>query len=115
MGRSEYMIDLGKRFPDRQVGSNGKPCVILFTGDDGAPVDLTTATITFRMVAMDADQTVKIASAAGSGDVNGVATYAPTLSDLDTSGDYQCQMIAAVSGGRIYRSELYSLRVLPNA
>lgn len=109
------MIDLGKRFPDRQIGSNGKPFVVLFTSDDGAPIDLTTATVTFRMVAMDADQTVKIAGAAGSGDVNGVGTYAPTLLDLDTGGDYQCQMIAAASGGKVYRSELYSLRVLANA
>lgn len=101
-----------QRFLDRQVGSNAEPFAVQLVRY-GVPVDLTEATITFR--AVDAvTGTAKIDNAAGSGASNGVAQYAPRLEDLDTPGEYRCQMVAAWPDGRVQRSEVIYLRVIAN-
>ncbi len=101
-----------QRFPDRQQGSNAEPFAVQLVRY-GVPIDLTTAIVTFR--AVDAISGIaKIDDAAGTGAANGVAQYAPTLGDLDTPGEYRCQMVATWVDGRVHRSELIYLRVVAN-
>jgi hypothetical protein len=104
-------MDLGQRFPDRQVGSNSEP----FTAQlvrFGEPIDLSTASVSFS--AIDDAGVAKVSSAAGNGSADGVASYQPTLADLDTPGLYACQFVAVFSDSTVYRSEVISLQVLPN-
>lgn len=106
-------MDLGRRFPDRQVGSNKEPftCQLLVLG---APLDLSEASVTFSMI--DAvTGTAKVSAAAAEGDADGNATYAPELTDVDTPGTYLCQFIATWQDGEVHRTEIISVRILPNA
>lgn len=105
-------MNLGQRFPERQVGSNSEPLSIQLVRY-GAPLDLTDATVRFRMV--DAiSGVVKVASGAGAGSSNGVASYTPALADLDTPGEYTCQFICTMADSTVHRSEVVYLRVLGN-
>lgn len=105
-----------KRFADRQVGSNNEPLRIQFiTGLDayGAPLDLTTAAVTFRMADAITGELI-VADKPGTGASNGVASYQPTLAELDTPGEYACQFAAAYPDGTVQRSEVVWLRLLAN-
>lgn len=100
-----------QRFPDRQVGSNAEPLSVRMV-QYGMPLDLTAATITFR--AADAVSGDAKMTGTGTGASNGVASYQPTLTDLDTAGEYRCQFVATWPGGKVHRSEELWLRVLAN-
>lgn len=98
-----------QRLPDRFTGSNAEPFEILMMAV-GGPVNLLGAVVRFRMAhaltgALKVDKL-------GTGTATGIASYRPTLADVDTAGEYVCQWIATFSDGRIHRSETVDLRLL---
>jgi hypothetical protein len=107
------VIDLGQRFPDRQVGSNHEPIAVVMVRF-GVPLDLSGASVTFSARSCESG-VLKVDAAAGSGAANGVAQYAPTLADLDTAGIYHCQFVATYGDGTVHRTPIIELRLLPNA
>ena len=75
---------------DRVVG-NREPLGATLTDIDGAALNLTGKTITFRMVLM-LDGSVKVNDASAALDVaaSGQVSYTPAAIDVDTAGLYAC-------------------------
>jgi hypothetical protein len=107
------MIDLGKRFPDRQFGSTDEPLELQLVRY-GVPIDLTGASLAFSMVMFDDGTPMELQGTAG-GSSNGIASYQPSELDLWPVGIYRCQFVATWPSGSVLRSELVQLRVFPNA
>lgn len=107
------MIDLGKRFPDRQYGSTSEPLELQLVRY-GVPIDLTGAALAFSMVAFDDGAPVTLQGAT-TGSSNGIASYQPSELDIWPVGIYHCQYLVTWPSGTVLRSELVQLRVFPNA
>lgn len=83
-----------------KVGDRGRDFAIRCTGANGAPQDLTGASIKFRMTPIGSD-TPKVNNAAASADdppTDGIARYAWQAADVDTPGEYDAEMIVELGG-----------------
>ena len=105
-------MDLGRRFPNRQVGSNKAPFTAQLV-NLGAPLDLSEATVTFSMIDV-VSGAEKVSAAPAVGDDNGNATYTPALADVDTPGTYACQFIASCPSNVVHRTEILTVTIVPN-
>jgi len=107
------MIDLGKRFPDRQVNSTNEPLELQLVRY-GVPVDLSTAVLSFAMTNAITGEALELQGAA-TGASNGVASYQPAAADVSAPGLYKCQFVAEWTAQNVLRSELVQLRIMPHA
>jgi hypothetical protein len=101
-----------RRFPDRQAGSNHEPFQARIVRY-GEPVDLSAAVLFFTIKNRD-DGTKPIDSQEASGDADGVFTYSPTIDEVSTPGNYQCQIRINYPDDSIHLTLLLELRILTN-
>lgn len=85
---------------------------------NGVARNLTTSTVTFRMVSRNDPTTVKIAAGACviEDAANGVVRYDPSAADVDTSGDYYGWFIETQNGksDRWPKDTELLIRILPD-
>lgn len=104
-------LDLGQRFPNRQVGSTRE--IYTYRAEWYLrPIDFTNAFIQFRMVNADTGAT-KLPGGVGSGDINGNLVYQPVAVDVNEAGIFRCQFTATY-GGAVYVSPWLQARIIRN-
>jgi hypothetical protein len=105
-------MDLGQRFPDRQVGSTAEALSIQLVRY-AAPIDLTGATV--QMIMVDAvNGTPVTLHGTAQGYSNGIVEYQPAAGDFAAPGLYRCQFVVTYPDTRVTRSERIDLRVVAN-
>lgn len=101
-----------RRFPDRQVGSNHEPFQARIVRY-GEPVDLSAAVLFFTITNRE-DGSKPIDDQTAEGDADGVFTYSPTVDEVSTAGNYQCQIRINYPDDSIHLTPLLDLRILTN-
>jgi hypothetical protein len=104
-------LDLGYRFADRRVGST-REAYVWRVEWYMRPIDLTNAVVTFSMTNAVTHE-IKLSGGIGAGNADGVASYQPVATDVDTAGIYLCQFVATY-GGAVYRSPTLQAMILAN-
>ena len=99
---AEYVLN-PIRTLERVLG-NRETIKAALTDQNGTAIDLTGATVAFRMV-LDSDSTVKVSDAAATVDTasSGYVSYTPTAADMDTVGVYDMFWLVTPSSGQIQR------------
>lgn len=91
------------RVIERVVG-NRETIQAALTDQNGTAIDLTGATVVFRMV-LDSDASVKVSNASATVDTaaSGYVSYTPTAADVDTAGVYDMYWLVTPSSGQVQR------------
>lgn len=79
----------------------------------GEPVDLSAAVLFFTIKNRE-DATKPIDDQEAEGDADGVFSYSPSVAEVSTAGNYQCQIRINYPDDSIHLTLLLDLRILTN-
>ncbi len=98
------------RFPDRQVGDTAHAFVFRFAQS------IAGGAATFRMTRVDVTPPLRKVNDAAAQLVSSTeAQYQPIPADVDTVGQYECQMFVTLADGRVLKSRVIEHRIVRDA